>query len=205
MSLDTYANLKLEIADWANDANLPEDTLLELVEADLNRKRRTYNQITTTTLSTTAQTIALPTDFIDHRFATVQTNPLSPLTYVQPGQIDVLHPAGTGTPTHFTIIGTNIKFGPSPDSAYNVQLGYYQKITPLDDTNTTNWVLTNHPDAYLFGARALAAVYTDPSVQNTETQTLVGIYNNAVTTIDENSKQLELSTPTQVSVNGTVI
>ncbi len=205
MSLDTYANLKIEIANWSNDDTLPQDTLIDLVEADLNRKLRTYNQITTTTLNTTAQTIALPTDFVDHRFATVQTNPLVTLSYVQPGQIDAMWPIGPGAPKNFTIIGTNIKFGPSPDSNYSVQLGYYQKIEALSDSNTTNWVLSNHPDVYLFGCQAMAAIYTDPSLENTETQNLVALYNNAISGIDENSKQLELSTPSQVFVNGPVV
>jgi hypothetical protein len=43
----------------------------------------------------------------------------------------------------------------SGDSA---TLVYYAKIPPLSSTNVTNWLLTDHPDAYLYGALMQAAI-----------------------------------------------
>ena len=35
----------------------------------------------------------------------------------------------------------------------------YKRITPLSLSNPTNWILENHPSAYLFGALQEAAIY----------------------------------------------
>ncbi len=39
------------------------------------------------------------------------------------------------------------------------ELFYYAKLTPLDGTNTTNSLLTDAPDAYLYGALAASAPF----------------------------------------------
>ena len=42
--------------------------------------------------------------------------------------------------------------GPSPDATYSLILNYYQKIPALSGSQATNWLLTDHPDVYLFGS-----------------------------------------------------
>ena len=41
---------------------------------------------------------------------------------------------------------------PAPDQAYAAEVFYFQQLSPLSSTNTTNSVLTEAPDLYLFGA-----------------------------------------------------
>ena len=45
-------------------------------------------------------------------------------------------------------------------------LYYYQKVTALSVANTSNWLLTNFPNLYLFGSLVAAEAYlgTDPGV-----------------------------------------
>jgi hypothetical protein len=38
-------------------------------------------------------------------------------------------------------------------------LAYYAKLSKLSDSNTTNWLLTAAPDAYLYGTLMQAAPY----------------------------------------------
>lgn len=59
------------------------------------------------------------------------------------------------------------------DGAGSVQGVLYQKIPALSDTNTSNWLLDDHPDVYLYGALVEASIYTkqDASVYSTQYQT----------------------------------
>jgi hypothetical protein len=41
---------------------------------------------------------------------------------------------------------------PTPDTAYNFEVLYYERIQPLDSTNQTNWFTTYAPQALLYGS-----------------------------------------------------
>ena len=57
--------------------------------------------------------------------------------------------------------------GPSSDAPGQVNLDYLSGIPPLSDANTTNWLLTQYPSAYLWGTLSYAAPYIgdDPRLQ----------------------------------------
>ncbi len=57
------------------------------------------------------------------------------------------------------MVGDEFQFIPIPDASYLVELTYWRRIPPLSDTNTTNWILSDHPDAYLYGALVQSAPY----------------------------------------------
>ena len=40
---------------------------------------------------------------------------------------------------------------PTPDQAYDFEVLYYERISPLSSTNQTNWLTQNAPNAMLFG------------------------------------------------------
>mgnify|MGYP005990108681 FL=1 len=52
-----------------------------------------------------------------------------------------------------------LELAPTPDAAYTLQLTYYEKITALSDSNTSNFVSNNHPDVYLYGALKHASLF----------------------------------------------
>ena len=56
-----------------------------------------------------------------------------------------------GKPNSYTILGDNVLFGPTPDSAYDYSMTYYKSFTALSDAATTNWIILNAPDLYLYG------------------------------------------------------
>ena len=136
--------------------------LIDLVEAQFNRdlKHRSMETTTDLTLTGGVQTVALPSDFIEARSAVLQTTPLVVMTFVTPTTLDTNFGSGSsGIPSEFAIIGNNMKVGQIPDSGYAVELTYYQQIPALSDSNTTNWLLTAHPDIYLYGSLLQAAPY----------------------------------------------
>ena len=51
-----------------------------------------------------------------------------------------------------------MSFLQSPDGDYTLEIIYYQKIPALS-ANTTNWLLDEHPDAYLYGTLMHSAPY----------------------------------------------
>jgi hypothetical protein len=65
----------------------------------------------------------------------------------------------SGKPRFFTVAGGQFRFLPVPDSSYTGELAYYAKLSKLSDSNTTNWLLTAAPDAYLYGTLMQAAPY----------------------------------------------
>jgi hypothetical protein len=65
----------------------------------------------------------------------------------------------TGQPRWFTVVGAQIELWPIPDRAYAAVIELQVGVTPLSDANPSNWILQDHPDAYLFGALAAGAAY----------------------------------------------
>ena len=64
----------------------------------------------------------------------------------------------TQMPTFFSVT-TQLEFDSTPDQAYTVEMQYIKKLAALSDSNTTNAILTNYPNIYLFGA--LWALFQD--------------------------------------------
>lgn len=58
----------------------------------------------------------------------------------------------TGQPRYWARVGDQFQYFPAPDQAYTATLTYTRRVPALSESNPTNWLLTNHPDVYLFGA-----------------------------------------------------
>ena len=65
-----------------------------------------------------------------------------------------------GQPVHYNVQGSNFRFGPAPDATYTATLVYYLKVPALTGSAPTNWLMTNHPDAYLYGVLAELSAHT---------------------------------------------
>jgi len=166
MAISTYSELQTAVQNWLarSDADIASRSVefIALAEAQFNRDMKSRRMETQTTLTTVGgtETVALPADFIEARALVIQTTPTSTLTVVTPSQLASNWSDGsTGIPIEYSIIGDNIHFGPTPDSAYGAKLTYYQRIPSLTDAAPTNWLLTYHPDAYVYGALLQAAPY----------------------------------------------
>ena len=59
----------------------------------------------------------------------------------------------------FTMVGQQFQVIPPPNTSYSAELLYYAKIPALSDSNTTNWLLTESPDIYLYGALVQSSPY----------------------------------------------
>lgn len=162
MSLDTYDNLKLEMAAWLNRRDLTAiiPTFISLQEAQAERKIRTREMIARSRAIADAEFITLPIDFLAIQHAIVNSEKPSVLEWVPMNEIDVLQAGSSpGIPTNYTIIGDELEFSPIPADDVEIEVVYYGRIPRLTTTNQTNWLLTRHPDIYLYGSLMQAAPY----------------------------------------------
>jgi len=156
MSLTTYAELKTSVISWShrNDLDLLIDDFIALAEAEMFKGKsheclQLRDMETTSTASLNAIELALPDNFQSMRSFRITGDSITDLQYKTPQDLYVR--TGTGRPAYYTIT-SQLEFDVAPDETYTAEMVYLKKPTGLSSSNTTNAVLTNHPDIYLFGA-----------------------------------------------------
>jgi len=111
------------------------------------------------TADATTEYTGLPSDFLEIRSAHLNTSPKTQLRAMALSEIRSRRLGSTtGQPEVFAITGDEILLAPAPDGTYEIELDYYA-FTELSDSNTTNWLLTNYPDIYLWSGRLEGASY----------------------------------------------
>jgi len=158
--ITTYTTLQTAMDGWLDhtlySAKYPE--MIQLFEAAANRKLRVRQQETAITLTTSSGQSTLPTDYLSWRDALWLGTPHVDLEYVEISYLYAAFPTSeAGTPRIFSITGTQFLARPVNDDS-GVLLTYNQKIPALAD-NSTNWLLTAHPDLYLFGSLVEAEMF----------------------------------------------
>ena len=187
MAISNYSELTTAVANWLDrdDLTLRIPEFIALAEAKFNRTLRLRSMEAKYTANTVAgqRNLALPTGYIQMRNFQVNTNPLATLSYVTPEIYDRLWGGSTsGTPKFYTILANEISFGPIPATVMEVEMLFYKNFENLSGSTTTNWLITNAPDAYLYGAMMQA----EPFIMNDERVALWGAsLNKAVQELQE--------------------
>ena len=170
MAISTYTELQSAVSNWLGgrtDLTLRIPEFVTLCEAKLNRKlfvRQMETRSTTDcdTSDTEPEFISLPDDFQSMRrirLSSVAGKPrLKFLTGAQADEFRYGSSNTSGQPAYFTIMGSEIELIPTPDDDYTVEM-VYRKNIPALATNSTNWLLTMAPDAYLYGTLLESAPY----------------------------------------------
>jgi len=164
MAIGTYAELQTAVDNWLARSDLagrsPE--FISLAESRMNRELETQSQEKrkVSTLTADDDYVTLPTDVRRIRHARLNTDPTTVLQFLTPNAADDLWSSnGTGKPKYYSVAGNEIYLRPTPDSAYVLEIDYIASISSLSATNTTNTILTRHPDVYLHGTLAEAFGY----------------------------------------------
>ena len=163
--LSTYAQLQASVANWAHrsdlDALIPD--FVTLAESRISRDLRLRKQITSTTLTTTAGApgLAMPVDWLEFKTLSIGSDGIQrQLAYAPIRHMDAKYNnTPHGVPEVYTIEGDNVLFAPTPGSAYEVDVVYYARFPSLI-TAGTNWLMTNHPNIYLFAVLVELYHYT---------------------------------------------
>ena len=159
MALDTYANLKAEIAshlDRDNDDTI--DSFIDLAEARHKRDVRIREMLTRSSLTVDDRYVALPTGFLEAKTLRLLTTPITVMTYLNQHEMNRVRSSTTGKPTYFTV-HSQFEFDKDPDSSYSGEIIYYKSQTALSDSNTSNDILSRAPDLYLYGALVASAPF----------------------------------------------
>lgn len=177
LTITTYATLQTAVASVMHRDDLTADIPggIALCEAEMQRKLDVAEQEATATLTVAAGTssVSLPTGFVAMR--RLQQNyggglrTLYPTSLSKPGAM--IESIG-GWAQNVAIKGSSFVVTPTPTETQTLILDYYAKFTPLSTSATYNWILTSHPDVYLYGTLKHMGVFVgaDPRFLTRVTQ-----------------------------------
>ena len=166
MAITNYTELKSTVADWLNRTDLSAviPSFITLAESYFNQEERLRNQksIVRAIATFNAEYEALPGDYLEMLNLSNQTTvPFQKVQFLSLNQWDDYKRDFTTlqVPKYYTIVGNQLQLLPVPGASITAEMVYYSKIQSLSDSNTTNWLLTNHPEVYLYGTLIQAAPY----------------------------------------------
>jgi hypothetical protein len=168
MAVTSWTTLKAAVADWANRTDLTTaiaDDFIPLCEAEL--KRRVRRTVKTGTIYAATAEVSPPTDMAEPITLTLDSGspyedtPLKICTPQMLAEVKARHGGVTGRPTHVAYYNSKFQFAPEPDQSYDCIVVYRMQFTALSGANTTNAILTEAPDAYLYGCLLQAAPYLE--------------------------------------------
>jgi hypothetical protein len=154
MALDTYAELKTEVAAWLhrNDMAARVPTFVEFATARLNRNITSPRMESSTTLAIVNGVAQLPSDF-----RSIVSMTLGAVEYkaITPADLRAMNQGGI-RPTYpvYSIVNNEIRVYPAESSSPT--LIYTAKLPALVADSDTNWVLQDYPDVYLMASLAEA-------------------------------------------------
>ena len=169
MALSNYSELQTAIGaeirrtDAKFTAAVPD--LIARCEAKLNRRLRLIQQeqvsYTTYDATNTTRTLAFPSGFVELLSLRIKETAAEDTDYIQlrymaPERFN-RYLESQGRPERFTIKGQLILDRLAAVS-YRIEM-YYLKRWDIA-TDSTNWLLTNYPDAYLYGSLLEAELFT---------------------------------------------
>lgn len=163
--ITNYTELKAAVSNYLNRDDLESEVpmFIALAEAQFNRVIRTNEMIARVTAQADKQYLEFPPFFLEALNLQLNANPPHRLKYESPENLDFIRErvfyGRAGLPRHFTIVGQTIELCPTPDQVKDIEIAYFKKIPSLTDQAPTNWLLSSHPDVYLYGALTQSAPF----------------------------------------------
>jgi len=188
MSLTTYTELKTTIANWLDrdDLTAKIPTFISLAEAEFDRALRHWRMEIRANANINSRYTALPADFLEtirfHLDADERVLDLVTPLSLQKKRFQAAD--ATGTPECYSVIAGAYEVYPTPDTGYTGQIYYYAKTARLSDAVATNWILTNYPDAYLYGSLIHTAPYL---MDDARIAVWTALHQNAISGINGNN------------------
>lgn len=194
MTIATYDDLKASVADFLNREDLTAviPTFIRLAESRLDRELRHWKQTKRVTVSLSTQyNDVLPADFLQPvrlQLTDGPTGEVTPVSVAQMLQLRGERSDQPGKPTNYALTAEELEIYPTPDAAYNASLVYFARTTPLATGNQTNWLLTEAPDAYLYGSLLHAAPYLKDDARLAVWESLYKLASDALNTSSDDAR-----------------
>lgn len=160
--INDYTSLVDTITLWLDrdDLSVQIPTFIRLIEPYLNRVLRTPDMDAMATPMLVDGGFAIPTDCLQIRavyYAGKPLDSLSPSSLL--GQYMTNAGILNGVPMAYSVTGARATIAPSATGV--VMMTYWQRIPALTPVAPSNWLLSSHPDVYLYGALAQAEGYIE--------------------------------------------
>lgn len=195
MAFTTYAELQTAIGSWLNRSDLTSTIpdFITLAEAQLQRDLDHWQMTTRDTLSVSTQYTSLPADFYALKRLSVDgaKRALKAMSANEMQDARYTSDDTAGEPRYYAVTGGSLEVFPTPDDTYTVNIVYKTTFDALSDANTSNWLLTEAPDAYLYGALMQSAPFLVDDKRIAVWQTL---YASAVEGVQRSSEQAKFGT-----------
>jgi hypothetical protein len=196
MAITNYTNLQTTIADFLNRDDLTSviPVFIQLAEAQMNRDVRHWQMETRSSGQQSAgdQYMQIPADWMETVRFHVTGGGTSPLDLISRAAMQDKRAGAedtSGTPRYYCHADGQFELYPTPDADTDVELLYIAKIPDLA-TNSTNWLLTDAPDAYLYGSLLHSAPYLQ---EDARVAVWAQMYSAAVARLNEASEQARYS------------
>lgn len=177
MALSTYAGLKASIASWLarSDLTTPIPDFITLAHKALMRDLRGHLRLQKrdTAFSVTGEYVPVPSDFLELvSIRLTSTDPDYELAFLPEASMTSYYGTGSGIPKFVSLVGStsggaeSFRFAPAPDATYTATVEYFATLPAMSADIDTNWILTDHPQLYLYGSLLQAAAYIgdDPRI-----------------------------------------
>ena len=165
-TITNYSNLQTTIADFLNRDDLTSviPTFIQLAEAQINRDLRHWKMEVRASGQQSAgdEWMQIPADWLETIRFNISTGGTRPLDLISRASMQDKRAGNedmSGTPRYYTHADSQFELYPTPNEDTNTELLYFAKIPSLSDSNTTNWLLEDAPDVYLYGALLHSAPY----------------------------------------------
>ena len=199
MSITTYAELQSAVADFLNRDDLTSviPTFIALAQASMDRDIRHWRQEKRVETTLDEQYENFPNDFLEIQEISLTDGTRLEMVSVAFMQERKAESIATGKPRYFRVTADQFEFYPKPDASYGLSMQYYARTPALSATNTSNWILTYAPDAYLYGALAPAAPYLG---EDNRIQIWAALYQNAIEGLRLDGERGKYSGPLKMGV-----
>lgn len=188
MAITTYAELKTAIQDWLINESLTGSvshvgTVIALAEAEINKRLATAEPAPPRPTETVENATTLDGEYESQPAGMIRPKTLEitgltrqwRLKYVDDDALAQMkereaeyrsaRASETGTtnvpPEYYTMVGSQFRFFPVPQTSFNLVVTHYKKPDALSDSNTSNWILASHPDVYLWASLVAAATFIE--------------------------------------------
>lgn len=165
MAITTYSDLQTTIASWLDRTDLTAyvPDYITLAESKLRKDRQVRKIQPRVPLSVGAEAVDVPSDFRQikslYHDGPTYYGPIEIVGESELAEEKRLNGADTGVPNRVAFVADQLWFSPEPDATYSLVMTYETKLLALSDTNTTNWLLTNHPEIYMYAALVESAPF----------------------------------------------
>lgn len=157
MPFGSYTDLQSSVARWLKRTNLNDQIpdFIALAEVRLNRRLSVRQMRTWYSVTPSQPFVTLPGDW--NRPIRVMYGEQR-LDFTSENIADPIMTEG-GQWNQFTIAGNKLWMLTNIDGLTKLTLHYLQNIEPLSDSNTSNWLLEDAPDLYLYASLLEAEVF----------------------------------------------